>query len=286
MENANCFFQNVHERNRRPAIFGIAHNRADDRRINRACRGDHMRQLLLGRPLRCVEEIRKGTHRQHADLNLNPSLCGMRFHSFQVGPFETSQQADLAEMHQTNAALCAVVEYLERRPVLRSQTVGVNSEATRISEEHHLSGPRLEFVAGFGTSGRSRQPLPGSDNPPLPIRAGPDLREWRQQNPKTAVQMAGTKLPSHRRRQTKPRRVMEEAARYRPPRPTESVDLPKWLPILWSRATRFARDIRARMPSRPESLRWLRWHNVPPMSQHPPTRFCGGRLIASTRIPL
>ncbi len=102
---------------------------------------DHPRQLFFGGALRLVEHRRRRTDRSHADLEIEPELVGVGAHLAQVVGFEVAEEPDLAEVHDLDVPLRGEVHLLERRPVLRAETVHVHAEP-------HRSGRRLRSSSG------------------------------------------------------------------------------------------------------------------------------------------
>jgi hypothetical protein len=65
-------------------------------------------------PFRLVENRRGGANREHADLDFDAELLGMRADRFEILLLQAAEESDLAEMDHANAPLRGEVEVLKR----------------------------------------------------------------------------------------------------------------------------------------------------------------------------
>ncbi len=110
------------------AIFGTAQHRAHDLRPYQLRGVHHPADLLFRRPGVGLEHLRGRADRLHADLHLDAQFLGMPPHRAQVVGFQAADEADLREVHHFGLLSGAVIQKLERGPVLRSQAEKIDSQ--------------------------------------------------------------------------------------------------------------------------------------------------------------
>src|SRR5207302_5978962 len=92
---------------------------------------DHAAELFFGGAGLGVEHFRGGANGAHADLDLDAEALGILADFPEIVGFETADEANFGEVDHLSFLRGAVIEELERGPVLRAETEQVDSELDR-----------------------------------------------------------------------------------------------------------------------------------------------------------
>ena len=109
-------------------VLGAAQYGAHDVRAGQRRGVQHAADLLLRGARLGVEHFRSGADRPHADLDFDAALFGVAPDGPQILGFQVADETDLGEVDHLGAEFGAVVQKLERGPVLRAQAEQVDAE--------------------------------------------------------------------------------------------------------------------------------------------------------------
>ena len=112
-------------------------------RAGQSGRVQHAADLLLRRARLGIEHFRSGADRSHADLDFDAAFFGVAPDGPQILRFQVADEANFGEVNHLGGEFGAVIEKLERRPVLRAQTEQVDAEFdSRGGSGHRKRGGR------------------------------------------------------------------------------------------------------------------------------------------------
>src|SRR5579871_3652243 len=113
------------------AVVGVPEEAPDNRRpddprsINRAT------ELLFRSALFGGEDRRRRANRPHSNLKIETQVVGAAADLSQILRVETAEKPDFTEVDELGALRGAIVEVLNRRPVLRTEAVNIDTDLCR-----------------------------------------------------------------------------------------------------------------------------------------------------------